>query len=59
MKLILNAFSLNFVIGYSRFDIGDSSLKLIAMGASPARMVHNVRGEATKKTKSPIYIFSG
>jgi hypothetical protein len=32
MKLILNAFSLYFVIGHSVFDIGYSSLKLIAMG---------------------------
>ena len=31
MKLILNAFRLYFVIGHSVFDIGYSSLKLIAM----------------------------
>ena len=35
MKLILNAFSLYFVIGHSVFDIGYSSLKLIAMGIPP------------------------
>jgi hypothetical protein len=35
MKLILNAFSLYFVIGHSVFDIGYSSLKLIAMPRTP------------------------
>ena len=48
MKLILNAFSLYFVIGHSLpvrvrtqtgvFDIGYSSLKLIAMPLSPLTM---------------------
>jgi hypothetical protein len=35
MKLIPNAFSLYFIIGHSVFDIGYSSLKLIAMGNAP------------------------
>jgi hypothetical protein len=35
MKLILNAFSLYFVIGHSVFDIGYSGLKLIAMVYTP------------------------
>jgi hypothetical protein len=35
MKLILNAFSLYFIIGHSVFDIGYSNLKLIAMGRCP------------------------
>ncbi len=39
MKLILNAFSLYFVIGHSVFDIGYSILKLIAMGFTSASPV--------------------
>jgi hypothetical protein len=36
MKLIPNAFRLYFIIGHSVFDIGYSSLKLIAMGGTPS-----------------------
>jgi hypothetical protein len=37
MKLILNAISLYFIIGHSVFDIGYSSLKLIALDLKPRK----------------------
>jgi hypothetical protein len=44
-KLIPDAFRLYFIIGHSVFDIGYSSLKLIAMGSTPGYYLSSLRDE--------------